>query len=66
MTNIIIAQQNSENDLGQIAYKFETDSIPQSGIRLKGSSFQPLKFKTIDDLRDYVLLRNRTLRVYPY
>ena len=68
VTNIIIAQQNSENDLeSELLYKFETDSIPQSGIRLKEVVlFQPLKFKTIDDLRDYVLLRNRTLRVYPY
>ena len=68
VTNIIIAQQNSENDIeSELLYKFETDSIPQSGIRLKEVVlFQPLKFKTIDDLRDYVLLRNRTLRVYPY
>ena len=68
VTNIIIAQQNSEKDLeSELLYKFETDSIPQSGIRLKEVVlFQPLKFKTIDDLKDYVLLRNRTLRVYPY
>ena len=68
VTNIIIAQQNSENDLqSELLYKFETDSIPQSGIRLKEVVlFQPLKFKTINDLKDYVLLRNRTLRVYPY
>ena len=68
VTNIIIAQQNGENDLeSELLYKFETDSIPQSGIRLKEVVlFQPLKFKTINDLKDYVLLRNRTLRVYPY
>ena len=36
VTNIIIAQQNSEIDLeSELLYKFETDSIPQSGIRLK-------------------------------
>ena len=66
--NIIIAQQNGENDIeSELLYKFETDSIPQSGIRLKEVVlFQPLKFKTIDELKDYVLLRNRTLRVYPY
>ena len=52
VTNIIIAQQNSENDLeSELLYKFETDSIPQSGIRLKEVVlFQPLKFKTIDEL----------------
>ena len=48
-------------------YKFETDSIPQSGIRLKEVVlFQPLRFKSMNELRDYVILRNRTLRVYPY
>ena len=48
-------------------YKFETDSIPQSGIRLKEVVlFQPLRFKSLNDLRDYIILRNRTLRVYPY
>ena len=57
VTNIIIAQQNGENDLEpELLYKFETDSIPQSGIRLKEVVlFQPLKFKTINDLKDYVL-----------
>jgi hypothetical protein len=48
-------------------YKFETDSIPNSGIRLKEVVlFQPLRFKSMTELREYVILRNRTLRVYPY
>ena len=48
-------------------YKFETDSIPNSGIRLKEVVlFQPLRFKSMNELRNYVILRNRTLRVYPY
>ena len=52
---------------GDLLYKFETDSIPQSGIRLKEVVlFQPLRFKSMNDLREYVILRNRTLRVYPY
>ena len=52
---------------GDLLYKFETDSIPQSGIRLEEVIlFQPLSFKSIKELREYVVLRNRTLRVYPY
>src|SRR6056300_1154048 len=48
-------------------YKFETDSIPNSGIRLKEVVlFQPLRFNSMTELREYVILRNRTLRVYPY
>lgn len=48
-------------------YMFETDSIPNSGIRLKEVVlFQPLRFKSMTELREYVILRNRTLRVYPY
>ncbi|MCH1473363.1 MAG: DUF4294 domain-containing protein [Bacteroidia bacterium] len=48
-------------------YKFETDSIPNSGIRLdEVVLFQPLSFKSMNELRDYVILRNRTLRVYSY
>tara|TARA_A100001011_G_scaffold220227_1_gene228226 strand:+ start:60562 stop:61203 length:642 start_codon:yes stop_codon:yes gene_type:complete len=56
-----------DNFNGEMLYKFETDSIPQSGIRLKEVVlFQPLRFKSLNDLRDYIILRNRTLRVYPY
>ena len=52
---------------GELLYKFETDSIPDSGILLKEVIlFQPLRFKSMKQLRDYVILRNRTLRVYPY
>ena len=48
-------------------YKFETDSIPNSGIRLEEVVlFQPLRFKSMNELRNYVILRNRTVRVYPY
>ena len=50
-----------------LLYKFETDTIPNSGIRLKEVVlFQPLRFKSMEELRNYVILRNRTLRVYPY
>jgi hypothetical protein len=59
--------QDSSDNLEQLLYKFETDSIPNSGIRLKEVVlFQPLRFKSMNELRKYVILRNRTLRVYPY
>ena len=65
---LAFTQVKDPNDFqGELLYKFETDSIPQSGIRLKEVVlFQPLRFKSMNDLREYVILRNRTLRVYPY
>lgn len=52
---------------GERLYQFETDSLPQAGIRLQEVVlFQPLKFRSMKELREYVILRNRTLRVYPY
>jgi hypothetical protein len=64
----LLAQEKDSLDISeQLLYKFETDSIPNSGIRLKEVVlFQPLRFKSMKELRDYVILRNRTLRVYPY
>ncbi|MDG1920767.1 MAG: DUF4294 domain-containing protein [Flavobacteriaceae bacterium] len=65
---VCFAQIEAPEDFeGDLLYQFETDSIPQSGIRLKEVVlFQPLRFKSMKDLREYVILRNRTLRVYPY
>jgi hypothetical protein len=60
-------QQDSIGFEEPMLYKFETDSIPNSGIRLEEVVlFQPLRFKSMNELRNYVILRNRTLRVYPY
>ena len=43
------------------------DTIPQFGIPLKEVVlFQPLKFRTIDDLKNYLILRRRVIKVYPY
>ena len=43
------------------------DSIPQYGITLKEVVvFQPLRFKTREELKRYILLRRRVFRVYPY
>ena len=63
-----LAQIEAPNSFdGDLFYKFETDSIPQAAIRLEEIVlFQPLRFKSIKELRQYVVLRNRTLRVYPY
>lgn len=64
----LLAQKIDSLDFdAPMLYKFETDSIPNSGIRLKEVVlFQPLRFRSMNELRDYVILRNRTLRVYPY
>jgi len=63
----LLGQQDSLGIEEPMLYKFETDSIPNSGIRLKEVVlFQPLRFKSMNELRNYVILRNRTLRVYPY
>ena len=57
------AQQTREGTLLLI----EGDSIPQYGITLKEVVvFQPLRFKTREELKRYILLRRRVFRVYPY
>ena len=57
------AQQTKEGTLLLI----EGDSIPQYGITLKEVVvFQPLRFKTREELKRYILLRRRVFRVYPY
>ena len=59
----VYAQQTQEGPLLLI----EGDSIPQYGITLKEVVvFQPLRFKTREELKRYVLLRRRVFRVYPY
>ena len=43
------------------------DTIPQFGIPLKEVVlFQPLKFRTISELKDYLVLRRRVIKVYPF
>ena len=59
----VYAQQNQGDSLLLI----EGDSIPQYGITLKEVVvFQPLRFKTREELKRYILLRRRVFRVYPY
>ncbi len=60
---VVFAQQNEEGSL----FLIEGDSIPQYGISLKEVVvFQPLRFKTREELKRYVLLRRRVFKVYPY
>lgn len=62
-SSTVFAQQNEEGGLLLIA----GDSIPQYGISLKEVVvFQPLRFKTREELKRYVILRRRVFRVYPY
>ena len=63
LLSTVYAQQTQEGPLLLI----EGDSIPQYGITLKEVVvFQPLRFKTREELKRYVLLRRRVFRVYPY
>ena len=48
-------------------YVSESGTIPELGITLDAVIlFQPLRFQTIEELKEYLILRNRTLKVYPY
>mgnify|MGYP001418466517 FL=1 len=48
-------------------YVNESGKIPELGITLdEVILFQPLRFQTIEELKEYLILRNRTLKVYPY
>ncbi|MGB2503212.1 MAG: DUF4294 domain-containing protein [Flavobacteriaceae bacterium] len=45
----------------------EGDSVPTYGIPLKEVVvFQPLHFKNPQELKSYLILRRKTLKVYPY
>ena len=57
----------AQDKTGENLYLLEGDSIPQYGIRLKEVVvFQPLRFKSREELKRYVILRRRVFRVYPY
>ncbi len=57
--------QDSIND--QSFFVFSGDSIPRNTIPLdEVIIFQPLKFKSYDEAREYLILRQRTIKVYPY
>lgn len=57
----------AQDKTGENLYLLEGDSIPQYGISLKEVVvFQPLRFKSREELKRYVILRRRVFRVYPY
>ena len=63
LISTVYAQQSE----GDTLLLIEGDSIPQYGISLKEVVvFQPLRFKTREELKRYILLRRRVFRVYPY
>ena len=58
--------QNNDN-FGRDLILIEGDSIPTYGIPLKEVVlFQPLRFKSKLELKRYLILRRKTLKVYPY
>ena len=59
--------QPKENDSLQMIYLIEGDTIPRSAIELNEVIVLPrLSFKDSKARRDYLILRRRTLKVYPY
>ena len=61
------SQTDSLTHYKEILERFQTDSLEGYGIELdEVILFQPLRFSSVNDLKSYLILRNRTLRVYPY
>lgn len=57
----------AQDNTGENLYLLDGDSIPQYGISLKEVVvFQPLRFKSREELKRYIILRRRVFRVYPY
>ena len=64
---ICILKIHSQEKIYPLETPIFKDTIPQFGIPLKEVVlFQPLKFRTIDDLKNYLILRRRVIKVYPY
>ena len=64
---ICIAKIHSQEKIYPLDNPNFKDTIPQFGIPLKEVVlFQPLKFRTIDELKDYLILRRRVIKVYPF
>ena len=65
--SICFSQTDSLTHYKEILERFESDSLDSYGIALdEVILFQPLRFSSMKDLKAYLILRNRTLRVYPY
>ena len=64
---IFIVKIHSQEKIYPLVNPNFKDTIPQFGIPLKEVVlFQPLKFRTIDELKYYLILRRRVIKVYPY
>ena len=62
-----ISKVNSQEKIYPLDTPALKDTIPQFGIPLNEVIlFQPLNFRTIDELKDYLILRRRVIKVYPY
>ena len=65
-TPVFVNAQDTSFPLGELMI-LDGDSIPTYGIPLKEVVlFQPLRFKTQLELKRYLILRRKTLKVYPY
>ena len=64
----ISAQENPvKKDSTDFVYLIEGDSIPRTSIELREVLVLPkLRFDNNEDRRNYIILRRRTLKVYPY
>ena len=61
------SQTDSLTHYKEILQRFQKDSLDGYGIALdEVILFQPLRFSSMSDLKYYLILRNRTIRVYPY
>ena len=64
--SFVFSQEISEQNQNKLIL-IEGDTIPVLGIPLKEIVvFQPLKFNSPKELMDYIILRRRTFKVYPY
>ena len=67
-STLLIAQVNPvENDSTEVVYLIDGDSIARSFIELREVVVLPrLSFDTTEERRRYLILKRRTLKVYPY
>ena len=64
--SFVFSQEISEQNQNKLIL-IEGDTIPVLGIPLKEIVvFQPLKFNSPKELMDYIIIRIRTFKVYPY
>jgi|TARA_B110000263_G_C15253841_1_gene485467 hypothetical protein len=65
--SFFLCSQESSNEYSNQLFIIEGDSIPVNGISLKEVIvFLPLKFESHSDLLNYILLKRKTLKVYPF